>query len=114
MSLKINKRIEIPNLMENQNPVYVFATWQVKEGQIDNVLNLLKIVRDKSIRENGNLFYKIHQGNTDINTLVLFEGYVSQDAVTDHRNSLHFKEMVVGQIVPLLKTREITLTTPLE
>jgi autoinducer 2-degrading protein len=37
--------------MENQNPVHVFATWKVKEGQIENVLNLLKKVQDESVKE---------------------------------------------------------------
>jgi len=100
--------------MENQNPVYVFATWKVKEGQIDNVLNLLKPVRDESVKENGNLFYKIHQSNLDANTLVLFEGYTSEAAVAEHRNTSHFQELVLGKIVPLLENREIVLTTPLD
>jgi len=100
--------------MENQNPVYVFATWKVKEGQIDNVLNLLKPVKDESVKENGNLFYKIHQSNLDANTLVLFEGYTSEAAVSEHRNTSHFQELVLGKIVPLLENREIVLTTPLD
>jgi quinol monooxygenase YgiN len=35
--------------MENQNPVHVFATWRVKEGQVENVLSLLKEVHDQSL-----------------------------------------------------------------
>jgi len=100
--------------MKNQHPVHVFATWKVKEGELENVLNLLKKVHDESIKENGNLFYKIHQSNSDVNTLILFEGYRSETAVTEHRNSKHFQELVLGQIVPLLETREIVVTTPLE
>lgn len=98
--------------MENQNPVHVFATWKVKEGEIDNVLNLLKTVQKESEKENGNLFYKIHQSNSDLNTIVLFEGYTNEAAVAEHRNSPHFQEFVLGKIVPLLETREIVLTTP--
>jgi quinol monooxygenase YgiN len=100
--------------MENQNPVHVFATWKVKEGQIDQVLKLLRTVRDESVKESGNLFYKIHQSNVDPNTLVLFEGYTSEAALTRHRNSSHFQELVLGQIVSLLESREIVLTTPLD
>ncbi|MEP6929799.1 MAG: putative quinol monooxygenase, partial [Flavobacterium sp.] len=82
--------------MENQNPIHVFATWKVKEGQIENVLNLLKTVHDESVKEDGNLFYKIHQSNSDLNTLVLFEGYTSESAVTEHRNSGYFQDLVLG------------------
>jgi quinol monooxygenase YgiN len=97
--------------MENQNPVHVFATWKVKEGQIENVLHLLKEVHDESIKEEGNLFYKVHQSNSDKNTLVLFEGYINEEAVTAHRNSSHFQDLVIGKIVPLLENRDIFLTT---
>ena len=99
--------------MENQNPVHVFATWQVKEGQTANVLQLLKKVHDESIKEEGNLFYKIHQGISDQNTILLFEGYTTEAAITDHRNSAYFQDIVLGQIVPLLENREIVLATPL-
>ncbi|MCE7054222.1 antibiotic biosynthesis monooxygenase [Algoriphagus sp. AGSA1] len=99
--------------MENQDQVHVFATWKVKQGEIDKVLDLLKTVRKESLRESGNLFYKIHQSNTDSNTLILFEGYISDTAVEAHRNTAHFQDLVIGKIVPLLEKREIVLTTPL-
>ncbi|MEH6682615.1 MAG: putative quinol monooxygenase [Sediminicola sp.] len=100
--------------MENKNPVHVFATWKVREGHIDTVLKLLRTVRDESVKENGNLFYNIHQSNLDSNTLLLFEGYTGEAAVTEHRNSPHFQELLLGQIVPLLDHREIVPTSPLE
>ncbi|CAC9974715.1 putative quinol monooxygenase [Flavobacterium panici] len=100
--------------MKNQNPIHVFATWKVKEGQIENVLQLLKTVQEKSIQESGNLFYNIHQSITDLNTIVLFEGYTNADAVTEHRNTAHFQDLVLGQIVPLLDERNIILTSPIE
>lgn len=95
--------------MENQSPVHVFATWQVKEGQIENVLHLLKTVQEESTQEAGNLFYTLHQSTSDVNTIVLFEGYTSEDAITTHRNSPHFQDIVLGQIVPLLEKRDIVL-----
>ena len=100
--------------MENQNPVHVFAIWKVKEGQIENVLQLLKTVHNESIKEEGNLFYKIHQSKSDQNTVILFEGYSSEVAVAEHRNSPYFQDLVLGKIVPLLENREIVLATPLE
>ena len=100
--------------MENQNPVHVFATWKVKEGQVENVLNLLKTLHDESVKEAGNLFYQIHQSTSDFNTIVLFEGYTSEEAVTEHRNSAYFQDLVLGKIVPLLENREIILATPLK
>jgi quinol monooxygenase YgiN len=100
--------------MENQNQVHVFATWKVKEGQLENVLNWLKTVYNETIKEKGNLFYTIHQSNSDANTIILFEGYTNELAVTEHRNSAYFQDLVLGKIVPLLENREIVLATPLE
>lgn len=99
--------------MENQKSIHVFATWKVKEGQIENVLNLLRIVHDESVKENGNLFYIIHQSISDANTLVLFEGYTNEAAIAEHRNSAHFQDLVLGRIVPLLQEREIVITSPI-
>ncbi|MBF4507674.1 antibiotic biosynthesis monooxygenase [Flavobacterium sp. JLP] len=98
--------------MKNQKPIHVFATWKVIEGQIENVLNLLEKVQEESVKESGNLFYEIHQGNSDLHTIVLFEGYSSESAIEEHRNSSHFQDLVLGKIVPLLEKREIILTTP--
>jgi (4S)-4-hydroxy-5-phosphonooxypentane-2,3-dione isomerase len=98
----------------SQQPVYTFAKWQVKEGQLDIVLNLLAEVAKKSIEEEGNLFYKIHQSNSDANTLILFEGYADESAVEAHRNSAHFQDLVIGQIIPNLVNREVILASQLD
>jgi len=97
----------------SQKPIHAFAKWQVKEGQLDTVLNLLTDVVKKSSQEKGNLFYKVHQSNSEANTLILFEGYKDEAALAEHRNSEHFQTVVVGQIVPLLEAREVIVTTPL-
>lgn len=98
----------------DQKPIYVFAKWQAKEGQLDTVLSLLKEVATKSTWEEGNLFYKIHQSNTDANTLLLFEGYKDESALAEHRNSEHFQTLVIGKIIPILEAREVILTTRLD
>ena len=94
-------------------PIHVFAKWQVKEGQLNTVLQLLREVAKKSNREEGNLFYNINQSNSDANTLLLFEGYTNEQALAEHRNSEHFQTLVIGQIVPLLAEREVILATQL-
>lgn len=80
---------------------------------MDTVLNLLAEVAKKSIEEKGNLFYNIHQSNSDVNTLILFEGYTDGSAVEDHRNSAYFQNLVIGQIIPNLEHREVILTSQL-
>jgi len=98
----------------NKIPVYTFAKWQVKAGQLDTVLCLLAEVAQKSIEEKGNLFYKVHQSNSDANTLILFEGYTDNAAVDEHRNSAYFQQVVIGQIIPNLENREVILASQLD
>lgn len=93
----------------SQNTVYVCAKWQVKEGKLDAVLEIMKEAAQKSSEEKGNLFYKIHQSKADENTLILFEGYENESAVEFHKNSEHYQNLVVKQIIPLLESREVTL-----
>jgi (4S)-4-hydroxy-5-phosphonooxypentane-2,3-dione isomerase len=93
--------------------VHVFARWLVKQGQLGAVLELLPAVVRASLDEAGNLFYQVHQDTADLRTLILFEGYADEAALAEHRSSSHFQAIVVGQIVPLLESREVVLATPL-
>jgi quinol monooxygenase YgiN len=97
----------------SQESITVFAKWQVKDGQLSAVLNLLSEVAAKSIAEKGNLFYRVHQSNDDANTIILFEGYKNEAALAEHRNSEHFQTLVIKEIVPMLENREVLLTTEL-
>lgn len=93
----------------SEQAIYVYAQWQVKEGKLDAVLEIMKEAAQKSSEEEGNLFYKIHQRQSDQNILILFEGYENELAVEFHKNSEHYQSLVVKQIIPLLKSREVIL-----
>ncbi|QMW04391.1 putative quinol monooxygenase [Spirosoma foliorum] len=98
--------------MDNK-AVYIVAKWQVKEGQLEAVKALLPELVKQTTTEKGNLFYKIHQRVADQHTLILFEGYADEAAMNEHRNSAHFQELVVQQIVPLLEKREVDIASEL-
>ena len=95
-------------------PIHVFAKWKVRPGQLENVLLILKELKAKSIEEKGNLFYQVHQDNSDPNTLILFEGYSDDSALTLHRNAEYYIQAVAEKISTLLTDREVILTTPIE
>ena len=98
--------------MSKQN-IYTFAKWRVKEGLLETLLSLLAELTAKSTAEKGNLVYKVHQSISDANTIVLFEGYIDESALVEHRNSEHYQILVVGKIIPLLEDREIVITNQL-
>lgn len=96
-----------------QQAIYVFARWQVKKEHLQEVMKLLPDVANSSKKEEGNLFYKVHQSEADPHTLLLFEGYRNKEALDKHRTSAHFNALVVDQIVPLLENREVVVAQEL-
>ena len=95
----------------SQKPITVFAKWRVQDGHLDAVTNLFTELVNQTRQEDGNLFYTVHQSNTDPNTFMLYEAYVDDAAVAAHRASEHFKTIALGQIIPLLAEREVILAT---
>ena len=91
------------------NNIQVFAKWKVKETSLDEVLELLKEVSEKSRSEEGNISYEVNQSTTDRNTLLLHERYINNEAIEVHRNTDHFQQLVLGKIVPLLEEREVVI-----
>ena len=98
----------------SDSPIHVFAKWKVKPGQLENVLSILKELKAKSVQEKGNVFYQVHQDNSDPNTLIIFEGYSDDSALALHRNAGYYKQAVAESVPPLLTDREVILTTPIE
>jgi quinol monooxygenase YgiN len=64
--------------------------------------------------DKGNLFYQVHQDNSDSNTLILFEGYSDDSALALHRSAGYYIQAVVEDIQTLLMDREVILTTPVK
>ena len=95
-------------------PIHVFAKWKVRPGQLENVLLILKESKANSIQAKGNLFYQVHQDNSDPNTLILFEGYSDDSALALHRSAGYYIQAVVEDIQTFLTDREVILTTPVE
>lgn len=101
------------DVSKNSSVIYVFAKWKAKEGQLENVLNFLKILHDESINEKGNLFYKIHRDRSESNTIILFEGYLNENALEEHKKSIYYQAYILKKIIPLLESREVVITTPI-
>ncbi|HKP70053.1 MAG TPA: putative quinol monooxygenase [Pyrinomonadaceae bacterium] len=91
-------------------PIYTFATWQVREGELERVLNLLEDLTTQSSAEKGNISYAVYQSHSDANTLILVEGYTDDAALQTHRESQHFRSIVLEKVLPLLEDRKIVTT----
>ena len=85
----------------------VIARHTTAEGERDAVLAILSKLMEASRKEPGNLAFEAYLNIDDPRSYVLLERYTSRAAFTAHRETPHFKELLVGQILPKLESRVI-------
>jgi quinol monooxygenase YgiN len=85
-------------------PALVFVTFIPKSGSETRVLEILRVMVDKTRREPGNRRYDLYKANNAAGRLQyhLLEHYVDDAAVQAHRETEHYKEYRAN-IVPLLE-----------
>lgn len=89
--------------------IAVAAEWRVQPGHEETVRQLMRQAT-AAVRQHepGNLLYIGHQDPADPAHFLFYEQYADQAALEAHRDSAHYQELVVKQIVPLLTERTIT------
>ena len=95
--------------MSASEPIVVVARWQVADERVAEVLDLVKGLREHSLTEPGCLGYEAFRSVDDASAVLLVERYRDQAAIDAHRNSIHYQQLVVGRIVPLLLSRQVEL-----
>jgi len=81
--------------------------YQCHPGKSDDVIAALRrmsaLVKQ---HEPGCHAYQISRSNDDPDALLLYELYTDQAALEFHARTAHFKEIVQGEVLPLLASRE--------
>lgn len=85
----------------------VIARHTTVDGQRDAVFAVLPKLIAASRKEPGNLAFGAYLNMDDPRSYVLLERYTSRAAFAEHRESPHFKELMLGQILPNLESRVI-------
>jgi quinol monooxygenase YgiN len=89
--------------------IVLLAQYQVRPGLGDKVQALLaemaEMVRQ---HEPGCRTYEVSRGREDGDAFLLYEVYVDETAVSDHRATPHFQQYVLGSIIPLLASRTVS------
>ena len=85
----------------------VIAHHTMKEGEEQEVLALLPELIAASRNEPGNVAFDAYRKVDDPRTYVLLERYASRQAFAAHRESAHFKQLVLEQIAPRLEARVV-------
>ena len=99
--------------MSGAGEVAVVARYQVKPGQGDEVARLLRGHVAASRAEPGCLQFTVLRSAEDPDSFLLYERYVSREAVDAHRASPHFAAIAQARIWPLLADRSADLYQPL-
>jgi quinol monooxygenase YgiN len=71
------------------------------------VAEMLRLLAEASRREPGCVSYFPHQLQEDPDTVLVYEQYRDNDAVTAHRESEHFKKYVVGGLLQRMRERSL-------
>jgi len=79
--------------------VAVVAKLKIKEGKIDEAIDLFKGLTSRVREEEGTLAYGICRDKANPNLLVIVERYKDSDALKAHGSSDYFKEFskAIGQ-----------------
>jgi quinol monooxygenase YgiN len=85
----------------------VIARYTLSAGRAEDVLALLPQLAEASRAEPGNVSFVAYRSLDDPHDVVLLERYASRDAFAAHRESPHFKSLVLEQIAPLLERRVV-------
>jgi quinol monooxygenase YgiN len=85
----------------------VIARHTIASGNEDHVYALLPELIAGARSEPGNLAFDAYPALDDRSNYVLLERYTSRAAFAEHRETVHFKEIMVGEILPLLANRVI-------
>jgi quinol monooxygenase YgiN len=92
--------------------IVVVAHWRTTEGALDTIEGLLAELRPRSLAEPGCLGYEILQGRDDPTSIVLIERYRDEVSLEAHAGSLHYQDLVVAKIRPLLTDRTVEIFHP--
>ncbi|MET4107437.1 putative quinol monooxygenase [Hymenobacter sp. UYP22] len=90
--------------------ICVAAEWRTRPEHADTVRHLMQeAAAAVRAHEPGNLLYVAHQDPKDPTHFLFYEQYANQAALDAHVASAHYKDLVAGQIVPLLTERNVKL-----
>lgn len=87
--------------------IVLIAKYHVKPGSVDTVLDALRRMKSRIERDEPDCkLYHASRSTETENLILLYEHYPDQAALAAHRETPHFKEIIEGEIVPLLDKRE--------
>jgi quinol monooxygenase YgiN len=82
------------------------ARLTAREGEQDRAAELLGRLVEATRTEPGNVHYIPHRDPEDPRVFLMYEQYRDKAAFEEHGQTEHFQTLGVGEIFPLMETRE--------
>jgi quinol monooxygenase YgiN len=86
----------------------VVAQWEAKDGQADEVADILSRFLPEAQREPGAKLFLIGRSKENPGEFLFYELFRDEAAFKAHQESPHFKTYIAGQALTLLAKRERT------
>jgi (4S)-4-hydroxy-5-phosphonooxypentane-2,3-dione isomerase len=87
--------------------IVLVARYYARSGHEDAVAEAMeRMAAEVKRREPGCALYQVCRSREDARSFLLYEVYADEAALAAHREAPHFKEIVEGQVAPLLEKRE--------
>jgi quinol monooxygenase YgiN len=82
------------------------ARLTAREGEQDRAAELIARLVEATRTEPGNVHYIPHRDPDDPRVFLMYEQYRDKAAFEEHGQSEHFKEIGLGELFPLMESRE--------
>ena len=82
------------------------ARMTAREGEEERAAELIRELATASAQEPGNVHYLAHRDPEDPRVFLIYEQYRDKAAFEEHGQTEHFQTLGVGEIFPLMETRE--------
>jgi quinol monooxygenase YgiN len=90
------------------------ARMTTRDGEQDRAAELLGSLATASRAEPGNVHYIPHRDPEDPRVFLMYEQYRDKAAFEAHGQTEHFKSIAVGELFPLMESRERTFYETLD
>lgn len=80
-----------------------------KENEIDKILELAKELVENTVKEVGCIKYEMYQNTKEPTELIMLEEWETEEDLTNHMSSEHFKRIVPQMAEYLRKKGEINI-----
>ena len=87
---------------------YTFAS-----NDADKAASMFRELREASVKEPGVIQFEVGRSSDDPNVFALWEVYRDQAAADAHRDTEHFKRLVLNGIRPIAQQRNAATVIPL-